>query len=120
MDQIYREQLLDHYKNPRNEGEIADTTNSAMLENLSCGDKIKVSMKVNRGKIENIKFKGEGCAICIASMSMLLDNLKGEKTDYANKLKYKDVEEMLGTKLSPSRIKCAHLGLLTVQKALKS
>lgn len=119
-DQIYREQLLDHYKNPRNEGDLNDYTHTAELKNLSCGDEITIKTRLNNNIIEDIKFSGEGCAICIASASMLTEITKKESVEYVNNLKFEDIQEMLGIQLSPSRIKCAHLGLLTLQKALSN
>lgn len=116
--QLYREQLIDHYKNPRNSGEIANATHSAELKNLSCGDEIKIDLIVEEDKIKDIKFTGRGCAVCIASASLLTEEVKGSKLDDVDKIEFEDIEEMIGTELSPSRVKCAHLGLLTLQKAI--
>jgi nitrogen fixation protein NifU and related proteins len=117
--QLYREQLIDHYKNPRNSGEISNFTHSAELKNLSCGDEIKIDLIVEEEEIKNIKFVGRGCAVCIAATSLLTEEIKNSKLSEVGKIKFEDIQEMIGTELSPSRVKCAHLGLLTLQKALE-
>lgn len=119
MDQIYREQIIDHYKNPRHQGSVADATNTADLKNLSCGDAITISAKLDGEIIEDVKFEGEGCAICIASTSLILGEAIGLNKKEIENMTYDDIQEMIGAELSPSRIKCAHLGLLTLQKAIK-
>ncbi len=132
---IYREQIIDHYKNPRNSGELPDFTHEAELKNLSCGDEIKVQVKIGEQRTESregisksfyrlpisdIRFSGRGCAICIAATSLMSEEVKGKRVDEVQKMTIEDIEELLGTELSPSRKKCAHLGLLTLQKALSN
>lgn len=121
MDQIYREQLIDHYQNPRNQAndnELDAMDASDELKNLSCGDEIRVGVNVNEGKVSAIKFKGVGCAVCISSTSIISEELTNEEIDKVKNLKYEDLLEIIGYEPSPSRIKCAHLGLLALQKAL--
>ena len=117
---MYRENLIDHYNNPRNFGDMKKYDTSIELENVSCGDLIKIQLEVKAGIIKNIMFKGEGCAISIASASMLTEHIKGKSIEYAQKFTFKDLEGILGVELSPSRIKCANLSLEALQSALKS
>jgi nitrogen fixation NifU-like protein len=119
MDQMYREQLLDHYKNPRNTGELGGATHRAKLENLSCGDEVELFIKVVDDTIEDISFVGTGCAVAIAAASLLTDELKDQSLEDAKKITFEDLEELLGIELSPSRKKCAHLCLLAFQDATK-
>ncbi|MBD3363362.1 SUF system NifU family Fe-S cluster assembly protein [Candidatus Dojkabacteria bacterium] len=119
-NQMYRQQMLDHYKNPRNEGEMDNPTHTSELENISCGDEIKVYLRVKDDKLSDIKFQGKGCAICLASASMTFEDIKGKTLDYISKLDISNVEKLIGIELSPSRKKCAHLGLLTVQNAINN
>lgn len=119
-DQLYREQLLDHYKNPRNYGNIADATSTAELQNLSCGDEIKMHTKIDGDVLSDIKFEGEGCAICIASASILIEESLGKSKKHVLDMSFSDLQKIIGIEVSPSRIKCAHLGLLTLKKALGS
>jgi nitrogen fixation NifU-like protein len=121
LDQIYREQLIDHYQHPRNQAddtELDKMNSTAELKNLSCGDEIKVGVNINSDLVESIKFKGVGCAVCISSASIISEELTGEKIEAVKNLKYEDLLEIIGYEPSPSRIKCAHLGLLALQKAL--
>lgn len=120
---IYREILLDHYKNPRNFGHLDHP--DAILEegNVTCGDKINMELKVRYEKIkiiEDIRFSGEGCAISQAAASMLTEKVKGMSTDDAMKLTSTDMTDMLGTPLTPSRMKCAVLSLEVLQKLILS
>ena len=120
---IYREILLDHYKNPRNFGHL-DYPDAVLEEgNVTCGDKINMELKVKNEKIqiiEEIRFSGEGCAISQAAASMLTEKVKGMSTDDAMKLTSTDMTDMLGTSLTPSRMKCAVLSLEVLQKLILS
>lgn len=115
---LYRQKILDHYKRPRNFGRLSDPSKSQLEENPSCGDSIIMDIILENNKVKNIKFSGEGCAISIASASMLTEKVKGMQINEIAKLKTIDIEEMLGLTLSPSRIKCAMLSLNTLKKIL--
>ena len=117
---IYRENLIDHYNNPRNFGNMPKSSTSAELENVSCGDLIKMQVNVKDGIIKDIMFNGEGCAVAIASASMLTEHIKGKSIEYAVNYTFTDLEKLLGVELSPSRIKCANLGLEALKSSLKS
>ncbi len=120
---LYREHILDHYKHPRNFGHLRGADVISEEVNMSCGDRITIEMKLTgKGKrtIEAIRFSGEGCAINQASASMLTEKVTGMQTKDVMKLARKDIEGMLGTTLTPSRVKCALLPLEAIQKAIQS
>lgn len=115
---IYREEILDHYKRPRNFGPLPAGGLKAMDRNASCGDVIEIGVKTEGGKIEEIKFQGEGCAIAMAATSMLTEMVKGKTVKKVKKLTDKDMIKKLGINISLGRKKCATLGLVVLQKAL--
>ena len=114
---IYRELILDHYKHPRNFGHLDHVDAAAEAYNATCGDKMRIEIK-GTSVIEDIRFSGEGCAISQASASMLTEKVKGMGAAHVRKLSRKDIEDMLGTTLTPSRVKCATLPLEVLQKAI--
>ncbi len=117
---IYRQELIDHYQNPRNYGRLIDADVIMELENISCGDKISLFVKLKSGKIEKISFEGEGCAVAIASASILTEYSIGKKIKSLEKLSLEDFVKVLKVELTLSRLKCAGLSLETLKKALKS
>ncbi len=118
---MYRQQILDHYKNPRNYGELEDPTFSHTGENPSCGDTITVDVKLAEDgeTIEGVAFSGDGCAISQASASMLSERLHGMSLAELAELDTDDVTEMLGVDISPMRIKCAVLARQIAQDGAK-
>lgn len=117
---IYQQELIDHYQNPRNYGRLIDADVIMELENISCGDKISLFIKLKSGKIEKISFEGEGCAVAIASASILTEYSIGKKIKSLEKLSLEDFVKVLKVELTLSRLKCAGLSLETLKKALKS
>lgn len=120
---IYRQQILEHYKNPRNFGRLKNPDASHEEGNPLCGDKIGMEIKVTKletgnRKLETVKFWGEGCAISMASASMLTEKIKSQSLEEIKKLTKNDVLKMLGTELSPVRLKCALLPLEVLQKTI--
>lgn len=115
---LYRENILDHYKHPRNFGHLDGANVSSEEINMSCGDKIRMEIILDNKQILDIRFSGEGCAINQASASMLTEKVKGMPTDEVMKLDLHYVEGLLGTTLTPSRVKCAMLPLEAIQKAI--
>jgi len=115
---IYREEILDHYKNPRNFGPLPVGGLKAMDRNASCGDVIEIGVKIEKSKISEIKFQGEGCAIAMAATSMLTEMVKGKTVEQAKKLTDKDMMKKLRINISMGRRKCATLGLVVLQKLL--
>ncbi|WP_435320050.1 Fe-S cluster assembly sulfur transfer protein SufU [Haloarchaeobius sp. TZWSO28] len=108
---MYRQQILDHYKNPRNYGEIEDATFTHVGENPMCGDEIRMDVKLDEDgeTIAAVAFRGDGCAISQASASMLSGKLRGKTLDELAEMDRDDVVDMLGVEISPMRIKCAVL-----------
>nr|MBI4156315.1 SUF system NifU family Fe-S cluster assembly protein [Candidatus Woesearchaeota archaeon] len=117
-NEIYMENIMDHYKNPRNFGSLESPTVKHIEYNPLCGDKIEMSLLIENGKIKDIKFKGNGCSISQASTSMLLEMSNGKSIDEIKNLTKEDVFEMLSINLSPVRMKCALLGLDTLKNAI--
>lgn len=118
---MYREQILDHYKNPRNYGELEDPTFSHVGENPMCGDEIRVDVTLedDDDTIEYVSFVGDGCAISQASASLLSQKLPGMSLDELEGMDRDDVTEMLGIDISPMRIKCAVLAEKVAQDGAK-
>ena len=115
---IYKDIILDYYRNPRNFGELENPDVRVKDSNPLCGDIIEMQLKIRDGKIEDVRFKGRGCAISQASASMLTELIKGKTLDDAKALGKSDVLEMLGIDPGPTRIKCALLGLKVLKLAV--
>ena len=116
MDDLYRDYILDHYKNPRNAGDLPEATHRYHDTNPLCGDEITMMLKVGEsGVVDDVRFIGRGCAISQASASILTEEVKGKTLDELRALDRDHVLGNLGITISPARIKCALLGL----KALK-
>ena len=109
---MYRQQILDHYKSPRNYGELEDPTFTHTGENPSCGDTIQMDIRLEDDDetIEYVSFTGDGCAISQASASMLSERLVGMTVDELQDLETEDITDMLVVTISPMRIPCAVLG----------
>jgi nitrogen fixation NifU-like protein len=118
MDDLYREQILDHYKNPRQKGQIEASDYSFEDENPLCGDFLHIDLKVDdKGIITEAKFEGHGCAISMASADLVMESLLGKTIEDAKKLSKQDIMDMLGIELSPIRLKCALLSLKVTKAA---
>ena len=115
---IYKDIILDYYRNPRNFGDLADADVRAKDSNPLCGDIIEMQLKINDGKIDDVRFKGKGCAISQASASMLTEVIKGRSLDDVKAMGKSNVLELMGIDPGPTRIKCALLGLKVVKLAV--
>jgi nitrogen fixation NifU-like protein len=112
MEDLYRENILDHYQNPRHYGTLDDPDISYQDDNPLCGDVIRIDLKVDdQERITEVAFSGEGCAISQASASMLTEEILGKTLDEVKALGKEDILEMLGIQLGPVRLKCALLSL---------
>ena len=118
MKTPYTEIIMEEYENPKNHGKVDKPTIKASAGNPVCGDQIIVTMKIKNNKIEEIKFSGEGCAISIAATSLITQKIKGKSLDEAKKIKDEELLEELGNVIQ-TRMKCALLSKITIQKALQ-
>ncbi|CAM3781582.1 Fe-S cluster assembly sulfur transfer protein SufU [Mesobacillus zeae] len=137
LDTLYRQVIMDHYKNPRNKGIIEDGNLTINMNNPTCGDRIQLTMNVEDGIVSESKFEGEGCSISMSSASMMTQAIKGKKIEDALKLAeifsdmmlgkdydeedldLGDIEALQGVAKFPARIKCATLAWKAMEKGLK-
>jgi nitrogen fixation NifU-like protein len=136
LQDLYRQVILDHNRNPRNFGELADATRVVAGVNPLCGDKMTLYVKLDNGRIEDIRFQGTGCAISVASSSLMTERVKGLRVGAALQL-FDQVHELLtaahghepppdldklaalgGVREYPSRVKCASLGWHALKSAV--
>lgn len=118
MDDLYRENILEHYKHPNNYGELEHATIVQEEHNPLCGDQITMYFLIENDIIKDIRFKGKGCAISQASASMLTDEVVGKSTEFAKSLDKQFVLDLLGIPIGPVRLKCALLSLKAVKAGL--
>ena len=107
--ELYQEHILDLFKHPHNLGKLATKTHEHREYNALCGDDITLQLQVHDGKITSVKFFGRGCAISMASASLVTDWLKGKTLEEASRLKAEEVIKMLEIPIGPVRMKCALL-----------
>jgi len=138
FNDLYQEIILDHYRNPHNFGEIQRSCTVVEEDNPTCGDQIKLSLWVDENKtIQDIKFSGQGCAISIASASIMTETVKGKTTDEAKEIantiittmrgegdpdvldEYGDLIALKGVIQFPARVKCATLAWHALEDALQ-
>ena len=120
MDDMYREVILDHYKNPRGHGVIEDADASAEGMNPLCGDEVAIYVEFGDDgeTIDEVKFSGRGCAISLAATSMLMEMVQGRTATEVGELSRDELLEEIGIPLTPIRLKCALLGLGVLKVAL--
>lgn len=136
LDSLYRQVIMDHYKNPRNKGVLEDGNLTINMNNPTCGDRIQLSMNVVDGIVTDAKFEGEGCSISMSSASMMTQAIKGKNIDdaiklskvfsnmmqgkeYDDDLDLGDIEALQGVSKFPARIKCATLAWKAMEKGLQ-
>jgi len=118
-EEMYKENILDHYKEPHNKGKLENPTVTHNELNPVCGDMITIHLKIEDKIIKDVTFTGSGCAISQSSVSMLTDELKGKTLEEFHKLNKDYIYELLGIPISPNRMKCALLSLKTAQGAIQ-
>ena len=120
FDQLYREVILDHYKNPRGHGTIEGADAEAEGQNPLCGDEVSIYVAFGDDgeTIDDVKFSGRGCAISQAATSMLMEMAKGRTAEQVATLDKDELLAEIGVPLTPVRLKCAMLGLTTLKVAL--
>lgn len=117
-DDVYREEILDHYRHPRHRGTLEHPDLTYEDANPLCGDRIRIDVNVRDDRVEAVAFSGEGCAISQAAASMLCERVAGQPLAEVRALGRQDVLDMLGIELGPVRLKCALLGLKTLKAGL--
>jgi nitrogen fixation NifU-like protein len=132
MSDLYQEIILDHAKRPMNKGVLPDATATVEVDNPTCGDEVTLQLKVVDGRIEDVKFTGQGCAICMASASMMTRAVKGKRGEEAGTL-FQQVRDgvqgagempegelgaLAGVREFPQRVKCALLAWEALREAL--
>ena len=118
MDDLYRDYILDHYKHPRNFGELEPHDLEAQEHNPLCGDELGVQIRVKDGHIEELRFHGHGCAISQAAASIASEELTGMALDEVATLDADWMIDLLGIPVSATRRKCALLNLKVVRGAV--
>lgn len=137
---IYREEILDHYKNPRNFGTVENPTIQVEEDNITCGDHVELFFKIKNNppstppptkggigesedeksyEFEDIKFQGKGCALSIAGTSLLTEMIKDKSLSEVEKISQNDIINFVGGSISPARVNCILLGFSALQKSLK-
>ncbi|OGC56262.1 hypothetical protein A3H26_03655 [candidate division WWE3 bacterium RIFCSPLOWO2_12_FULL_36_10] len=116
---MYREELMEHYKNPLHRGVIKNPTREVEKKNPMCGDIIRLQVIVKGNVVEDVKYNGESCAICLASADILAHEVIGKSVFEVKKMSKKDLLELIGVELTTSRVKCAELSLIALMEALK-
>lgn len=136
LNDLYRRVIMDHYKNPRNRGELSEESISIQLNNPTCGDRISLQLQVDAGKVTDARFTGEGCSISMSSASMMTEAVKGKQLEEAVELaerfsqlmqgndvefdELEDIEALSGVNKFPARIKCATLAWNALKKGVES
>ena len=114
---MYREEILEHWQNPQNFGVINNADLVIEQVNPLCGDEVTFYFKIEGGKIKDAKFTGSGCAISIASASILSENIRNKKISTLTKITGEDVLKLIGGSVAPARLKCAFLALEALRRA---
>jgi len=122
MDDLYQQELLDHYHHPHNYGEVVAPDCLIVETNASCGDELTLSLKFaeknNQKIVSEAKFIGKGCAVSMAATSLLTDYIQGKPVSDLQKIDLKFMQELIGTQVSPGRVKCLTLGAKALMKLL--
>jgi nitrogen fixation NifU-like protein len=118
MDDLYRDEILEHYRRPHNFGTLPAPDAVHEGYNPLCGDRITLMLGLEDNVVRDVAFTGRGCAISQASASMLTDEIKGKPLDDVARLTNQDVLDELGIDISPARLKCALLSIETLRRAL--
>ena len=111
MEDLYRDNIIDHYQNPRNYGTLEHPDISYDDSNPVCGDEIRLDLKIQDGRVIDARFSGHGCSISQASASMLTEDIIGKSLEEVKQIDKQYLLDMLGIPLGPVRLKCALLSL---------
>ncbi|HLZ21687.1 MAG TPA: SUF system NifU family Fe-S cluster assembly protein [Ktedonobacterales bacterium] len=119
MDDIYRQYILEHYREPRNHGHLEQPSIHAGDTNPLCGDRVEMDLNVKDGRVTEVRFSGRGCAISQATASMLTEQIEGATLEELRALKPHDIFEMLGVEIGPARQRCALLSLRVLHQGIE-
>lgn len=119
MTDIYKENILEHYKNPKNFGSLKKPSHSGGYNNPLCGDSIILDLILKSDKIVDVKFRGEGCAISVASSSMFYDYLIGKDIKVLKKINKGFMEKLINVKISEGRVRCLMLPVSAINKIIE-
>ena len=114
---LYAEDIVMHYEHPHNKGKMKDASISMHNENSLCGDDVTIHLKIENGKILDIKFEGVGCAVSMATASMLTDFAKGKTLEKIDHMGVRSIFDLIGFDPGPARLKCATLSLRALKEA---
>jgi nitrogen fixation protein NifU and related proteins len=117
-EQLYREQILDHSKRPRNKGTLEPADFSYQDTNPLCGDEVRIDVCLDGDRVGDIKFSGRGCAISQAATSILTEMVVGQPLEQVKAISRDDILDELGVPISPARMKCALLGLKVLKAGI--
>ncbi|HEX6818633.1 MAG TPA: iron-sulfur cluster assembly scaffold protein [Ktedonobacterales bacterium] len=118
MDDIYRQYILEHFREPRNYGHLEHPDFAATDTNPLCGDRIEIDLAVQENRVTAVRFSGRGCAISQAAASMLTERIEGSTLDELRALRPSDILEMLGIEIGPARQRCALLSLRVLHQGI--
>ncbi len=118
MENLYREHILDHYANPRNQGTLDGADISCEWDNPVCGDVVRIDLRLQNGRVSEARFSGQGCVISMAAASMLTEEIVGKTVEELRALQDEDIFRILGITLGSVRAKCGLLPLQVLQKGL--
>ncbi|RJR27107.1 iron-sulfur cluster assembly scaffold protein [candidate division WWE3 bacterium] len=118
-NEIYKEELMDVYRNPLNKGKLDNPSVSILERNPMCGDEINLQLSIKDGVVSDVKFDGSACAISIISSSLVTEDILGKKVNEIRDYDRQKLLDLVGLNLSTSRVKCATLVLTALQKAIK-
>ncbi len=119
MSELYRELILEEYKRPKNRGRLEGATHRATRANPLCGDELTLTLLVAEGRIADVRFEGEGCAISQAAASLFTEHIKGKRVAEVEAMDERTILKLLGIELNPMRMKCAVLVMGAVADALE-
>jgi len=119
MEDIYRQYILEHYREPRNHGHLEHPSIHAADTNPLCGDRIELDLQVEGNRVIDVRFSGRGCAISQATTSMLTERIEGATLDELRALRPADILEMLGVEIGPARQRCALLSLRVLHQGIE-
>jgi nitrogen fixation protein NifU and related proteins len=117
-DDLYRQYILDHYRQPRNHGTLEHPDIHAADTNPLCGDRVAIDLQMDGDRVSEVRFSGRGCAISQASASMLTEQIDGATLDELRAITPQDVFDMLGVEIGPARQRCALLALRVLHQGI--